>query len=1037
MAKGIEDTTFYRWHRLIALDEVGGDPRSLDAPDAERAARLGAARRPQRCPHGPDDALDARHQAQRGRARAPAGRRRGPRRLGRLLGGRAAARRRATTSTSRPPTCSSRRCSEPGRSSSSGSSPTWRRRSDEAKQFTSWSDPDERYEVARRAISPRAASTGDIAQTVRARASRRTPAAIRATTLGSKLLQLTLPGVPDVYQGNEIVAPALVDPDNRRPVDYARRAALLARLGDGAGAARPRRRRSCWVTTPRAAPAPRAARRCSARAPATRRWPRARPHALGFVRGGERRDGRHALAAACSRRSGWARRTRDAARPAPGTTCSPARARRRRRRVACEAAARRPAGRAAGEGVVSFRVWAPSADGASTLLLGDERHAMRAGRGRLVGGRRAPPRPATAYAFAIDGGEPRADPRALCAARRARRARRGRRPRARSRGPTSPGAGVELPGAVIYELHVGTFTPEGTLDAAIERLDHLVDARRRHRRGDAARDVPRSPRLGLRRRRPVRGARAVRRPATRSQRFVDACHARGLGRLPRRRLQPPRPERQPPRASSARTSPTATARRGARPSTSTAPAATRCGASSSTTRCMWLRDFHVDGLRLDAVHALFDDARDHAARGAVGARSTRWSARLGRPLWLIAESDRNDPLHGHAARGAAGSGIDAQWADDVHHALHVAADRRDAGLLRRLRRARARSRRCSRASSSTTARTRRSASARTVARVDRAALPGWRFVVSLQTHDQVGNRAHGDRLSARSRPGRLACGAALLLTSAGHADALHGRGVGRVDALAVLHRPHRPRDRRGRAPRPARRVRRPRLGARRRARPAGAADVRALAARLGRAAPRAARDDCSPGTATSSPLRRDAARPARPAARPGARRARRRGADGARPPRRAHVVAVNLATASGARSCLPSADLSVVLAWEPAGVGARRRRVTLAGESAAILGPGKPCSRRLSRVMPRPRTRAEGASACFAPEHATANTPLEPGSHASQRARPVADPRGPTAGMRSRTRSISPGSPTGSATPATGSPSITASRCSRAPRPRS
>ncbi len=86
MAKGIEDTTFYRWHRLIALDEVGGDPRSLDAPDAELMHDLGA-RAGRALPAGSDDALDARHEAQRGRAGAPARRRRGHRRLGRLLGG--------------------------------------------------------------------------------------------------------------------------------------------------------------------------------------------------------------------------------------------------------------------------------------------------------------------------------------------------------------------------------------------------------------------------------------------------------------------------------------------------------------------------------------------------------------------------------------------------------------------------------------------------------------------------------------------------------------------------------------------------------------------------------------------------------------------------------------------------------------------------------------------------------------------------------------------------------------------------------------
>ena len=93
----------------------------------------------------------------------------------------------------------------------------------ESKQFTSWNDPDERYEVRVGDFAARCLD-GDIAQTF-ARVLEANAPTIRATTLASKLLQLTLPGVPDVYQGNEIVAPALVDPDNRRPVDYAVRSA--------------------------------------------------------------------------------------------------------------------------------------------------------------------------------------------------------------------------------------------------------------------------------------------------------------------------------------------------------------------------------------------------------------------------------------------------------------------------------------------------------------------------------------------------------------------------------------------------------------------------------------------------------------------------------------------------------------------------------------------------------------------------------------------------------------------------------------------
>jgi (1->4)-alpha-D-glucan 1-alpha-D-glucosylmutase len=63
----------------------------------------------------------------------------------------------------------------------------------------------------------------------------RTRPAVRAATLGTKLVQLTVPGVTDVYQGTEVPNPVLVDPDNRRPVDVAPLAARLVRLDDGAG----------------------------------------------------------------------------------------------------------------------------------------------------------------------------------------------------------------------------------------------------------------------------------------------------------------------------------------------------------------------------------------------------------------------------------------------------------------------------------------------------------------------------------------------------------------------------------------------------------------------------------------------------------------------------------------------------------------------------------------------------------------------------------------------------------------------------------
>ncbi len=142
----------------------------------------------------------------------------------------------------------------------------------------------------------------------------------------------------------------------------------------------------------------------------------------------------------------------------------------------------------------------------------------------------------------------------------------------------------------------------------------------------------------------------------------------GWGR-PRRRLQPPRPQRQLPRRVRRRTSPRRTRPPGARRSTSTRPAPTRCAAGSSTTRCRGCGTSTSTGC-----------GSTRCTRSSTRARRTCWrSSRsrwrcspptCGRPLFLVAESDLNDPRLVRD-REAGGYGLDAQWADDVHHALHA------------------------------------------------------------------------------------------------------------------------------------------------------------------------------------------------------------------------------------------------------------------------------------------------------------------------------------------------------------------------------
>ena len=163
---------------------------------------------------------------------------------------------------------------------------------------------------------------------------------------------------------------------------------------------------------------------------------------------------------------------------------------------------------------------------------------------------------------------------------------------------------------------------------------------------------------------------------------------------------------------------------------------------------MWLREFHIDGLRLDAVHALYDD-RAVTLLEELSSEVSASSTGLGRPLWLIAESDRNDP-NTVTPREGGGLGLHAQWADDVHHALHVALTGETQGYYEDFAAPGALTKVLQSVflHDGTYSTFRRRTHGRPV---DRTRTPGWRFVASLQNHDQVGNRATGDRLSAHLR----------------------------------------------------------------------------------------------------------------------------------------------------------------------------------------------------------------------------------------------------------------------------------------------
>ncbi len=325
--------------------------------------------------------------------------------------------------------------------------------------------------------------------------------------------------------------------------------------------------------------------------------------------------------------------------------------------------------------------------------------------------------------------------------------------------PPAPWAGRSVEGATIYELHIGTFTPAGTLDAAAEKLDHLVDLG-----VDFVELMPVNAFSGSHGwgydgvlwyavHEPYGGPEAL-------LRFVDTCHARGLGVLidavfnhlgPSGNYLP----RFGPYLSS-----------GSNPWGESINIADD-GADEVRRYIIdcalrWMRDFGADGLRLDAVHALVDTTAIHILE-ELSAETEKLATQLGRPLSLIAESDMNDPRT-ITPRDQGGLGMTAQWDDDIHHAIHtaVSGERQgyyaDFGSLQTLAQTLAHG--FFHAGTHSSFRGRRHGRP-----LDIATVPATRLVAYTLTHDQVGNRAVGDRPSQNLTPGQLAVKAALALGS--------------------------------------------------------------------------------------------------------------------------------------------------------------------------------------------------------------------------------------------------------------------------------
>ncbi|HEX7429947.1 MAG TPA: malto-oligosyltrehalose trehalohydrolase [Mycobacterium sp.] len=319
--------------------------------------------------------------------------------------------------------------------------------------------------------------------------------------------------------------------------------------------------------------------------------------------------------------------------------------------------------------------------------------------------------------------------------------------------------GRSIEGRVIYELHVGTFTPDGTFDSAIEKLDYLVDL------GVDFVEVMPVNAFGGTHGWGYDGVLwyAVHEPYGGPDglvRLINACHNRGLGVLidavfnhlgPSGNYLP----RFGPYLSS-----------GSNPwgeSINLADAdADEVRGYIIDCALRWMRDFHVDGLRLDAVHTVVDTTAIHILE-ELAAETDALATELGRPLSLIAESDKNDPRL-ITPRDRGGYGMAAQWDDDIHHAIHaaVSGERQgyygDFGTLETL--AQTLKHGYYHAGTYSSFRHRRHGRP-----LDTAAIPATRLLAYTLTHDQVGNRAIGDRPSQNLTPGQLVVKAALVLGS--------------------------------------------------------------------------------------------------------------------------------------------------------------------------------------------------------------------------------------------------------------------------------
>ncbi len=411
-------------------------------------------------------------------------------------------------------------------------------------------------------------------------------------------------------------------------------------------------------------------------------------------------------------------------------------------------------------GGVEFSVWAPNAKQVSVELVGSTEprvYALQRQDDDVFSGVIATAAAGLDYRYRLDGGEGRPDPVSRFQPEGVHGPSRVVDPRS-FRWTDKAWRGIPMADLVIYEIHIGTFTDEGTFEAAIPHLDALKAM------GVTAIEImpvaqfPGARNWGYDGVQPFAVQNTYGGPDG-LRTLVNAAHERGVAVV----LDVVYNHIGPEGNYLGEYGPyfTETYR------TPWGPAVNYDGAESDGVRrfvidnaLYWVTEFHIDALRLDAIHGIYDFGAQHILAELAEAVRRQGKA-LKRTVLVIGESDLNDPRVVRPVK-AGGYGLDGQWSDDFHHAVHSALTKEvsgyysDFGGITPI--ATALSHRFVYNGARSAYRRRRHGAPS----VD---VPGDRFVICIQNHDQIGNRAFGDRLAATLTFEQLKLAASLMLLS--------------------------------------------------------------------------------------------------------------------------------------------------------------------------------------------------------------------------------------------------------------------------------